>query len=173
MTSFVYFYTHLSPPFEAVAAQLAGEPTAWLPEPARPDADDVRVDLHADGALPAAVETAPVRVQVGSVTADEDQLRLPVRWTAAVADWCFPHLTGELELHRLAGSGCRLSLVGTYQPPGGPLGEIADRVAGHRVAEACARRFVLDVGARLTAAASDAHGRVAGERESQPERAQF
>lgn len=122
-----------------------------------PGADGYTVELRSDGALPALLDAAPVRVQVGTATVDDEQLRLPVWWTAAVRmDRLFPQLTGELELRRLAGSGCRLSIVGTYHPPGGPLGEIADRLAGHRVAEAFARCFVLDIEARFAGASSDA-----------------
>lgn len=157
VTSFVYFFTHSAQPFEAAATRLVGDPVEWLPGPAERGPDGYTVELRSDGALPARLDAAPVRVRVGAVTVDDEQLRLPVWWTAAVRmDRLFPQLTGELELRRLAGSGCRLSIVGTYQPPGGPLGEIADRLAGQRVAEACARRFVLDIEARLAGAFSSA-----------------
>lgn len=152
MTGFVYFYAHLSAPFDVMAARLGEAPATWLPGWRDHTDDGHLLDLHADGALPSPIDHAPVWVQVGSSTTDTGQLRRPLRWTAAVVmDQLFPVLTGELELQRLPAHGCRLSLSGTYQPPGRRLGELADRLAGHRVAEACVRRFVLDTAAQLDA----------------------
>ncbi len=150
MTGFVYFYTHLGAAFDAVAPRLAEDPATWLPGWRDYTDDGHLLDVHADGALPPPIDHAPVWAQIGPPTTEAGQLRRPLRWTAAVAmDQLFPVLSGELELQRLAGRGCRLSLSGTYQPPGRRLGELADRLVGHRVAEACVRRFVLDIGAQL------------------------
>lgn len=150
MARFVYFYTHLSESFEVVAATLDDTPVGWLPPPAIPDGEGYLVDLTADGALPSPVDQVRVRVRLGPTTADEG-MRLPLQWTAAVAvPQLFPTLIGELELQRLPTDGSRLSLSGTYQPPGWQLGDVADRLVGHRVAEACVRRFVLDSAHRLT-----------------------
>jgi hypothetical protein len=39
--------------------------------------------------------------------------------------------------------------MGSYRPPLSVVGEVGDKLIGHRVAEACVRRFVLDVAERL------------------------
>lgn len=151
MARFVYFYTHLSESFDTVAANLDDRPVGWLPPPAIPDGEAYLVDVAADGALPPPLDRVSVRVRLGPATADDEGMRRPLRWTAAVAlPQLFPTLAGELELQRLPADVSRLSLSGTYHPPGWQLGEVADRLAGHRVAEACVRRFVLDTAHRLT-----------------------
>jgi hypothetical protein len=149
----VYYYTHLlDGPTEVFEQRFRDDPTTWLPQPAELSADGWLIDLHADGVLvpPLALQQAEVQLSPPSLSAGV--LMRAVSWHATRADRLFPVFTGDLELAPLPVQGWQLSLVGTYRPPLSVVGGAADRVLGHRVAEACVRRFVLDVADRLTPA---------------------
>jgi hypothetical protein len=146
----VYYYTHLATPFELAAALLAGDPGAWLPPPAEPSGlGEWAVDLAAEGALPSAVARRRVVVSIEGPASAEEALMRRLTWRAVHADHLFPVLTADLELVPLAGTGCHLTFMGSYRPPLSVVGEVGDKLIGHRVAEACVRRFVLDVAERL------------------------
>jgi hypothetical protein len=149
MGSHVYFYTHLDNPFDAAAAAIAGSPAEWLPYPAAPAGDEWQVDLVAEGALPAPVARRRVVVRAEDPVGDETLLLRRITWRAEHADHLFPVLVADLELVPLAGAGCHLSFLGSYRAPLAAVGEVGDRLIGHRIAEACVRRFLLDVADRL------------------------
>jgi hypothetical protein len=151
MRGHVYFFTHLDLPYTVAASLLDGDPSRWLPRPAEPRGDLWVVDLCADGALPGPVSEHAAEVAVGAAEHSEEQLTRTVSWRSAQLPSLIPMLAADLEMAPLHGSGCRLALVGSYRPPLSVVGSVADRLHGHRVAEACARRFVLDVGDRLAA----------------------
>ncbi len=154
MRRHVYYYTHLSKPTQSLPtdeAFMAG-PEHWLPPPSLLTRDGWLVDLHADGVLLPPIALQRAEVQVGPAINSPSGLVRSVSWHATRADRLFPVLTGELELAPLPVEGWQLSLAGTYRPPLSVVGGTADRVLGHRVAEACVRRFVLDVAERLTPA---------------------
>lgn len=153
MPRHVYYYTHLRPPYADIASVLAGDPARWLPPPAAPTEEGWQVRLVAEGALPPTVEGHDAEVRVGA--ADEDaqgSLLRRIAWQSVTAERLVPVLKGDLELVSLEGYGCQLSLMGSYRPPLSVIGEAGDRLFGHRVAEACVRRLVLDVAERLHAA---------------------
>lgn len=152
MRSIVYYYTHLQQPFADAAALLSRDPGAWLPALAEPADADWLVTLHADGALPQPLAAHQARVCVGPSTETESTLRRSIAWRSAVADRLVPMLEADIELASLDGSGCQLSLMGSYRPPLSVVGAAGDRLLGHRVAEACVRRFVLDLAERLETA---------------------
>lgn len=158
MRRHVYFYTHLEQGYADLAEVLAGEPAAWLPMPAEAREDGWLVDLHALGALPSGVagHTALVRVGGASAAAAGHPATLlrAVAWQSATAERMVPVLEADLELASLDAYGCQLSMMGSYRPPLSVIGEAGDRLLGHRVAEACVRRFVLDVAGRLAASAT-------------------
>lgn len=152
MRRHVYFYTHIEPPYEDVASVLAGEPSFWLPAPGAPDGDEWRVRLQTEGAL-AVPSGHDALVRLGPAQEDpETGMVRRIGWRSATAERIVPVLEGDLELSSLGGYGCQLSLMGSYRPPLSVVGGAADRLYGHRVAEACVRRFVLDVAERLRAA---------------------
>ncbi len=150
MQRHVYYFTHLDLPTAAAAALLSGDPSGWLPAPAEPTAGGWRVTLDADGALPATLARRDAIVTIGGPqpTVGEGLLRT-LTWRAASADRWFPVLEAELELAPLHGGRSRLAFTGTYRPPLSVVGGIGETVLGHRVAEACVRRFVLDASQRL------------------------
>lgn len=152
MRSIVYYYTHLAQPFADAASLLSRDPGMWLPAPAEPAGMDWLVTLHADGAVPQSLAAHQARVRIGPSAEAQSTLRCSIAWRSAVADRLVPMLEADLELASLDGSGCQLSLMGSYRPPLSVVGAAGDRLLGHRVAEACVRRFVLEAAERLETA---------------------
>lgn len=152
MRSIVYYYTHVQQPFAELATLLSSDPSGWLPAPAKPVDAAWLVTLHADGALPQPLAAHQARVRVGPSTATESTLLRGIAWRSAIADRLVPMLEADLEPASLNGSGCQLSLMGSYRPPLSVVGAAGDRLLGHRVAEACVRRFVLELAERVETA---------------------
>ncbi len=149
MRSIVYYYTHVSRPFEEVKELLTGAPEQWLPPPAEASEDEWVVCLNADGALPATLAKHDALVSLGTSNFTEGTMRRSLVWRSASSERLIPSLEADLELAELNGTGCQLSLMGSYRPPLSVVGAAGDRLLGHRVAEACVRRFVLDVAERI------------------------
>ncbi len=148
----VYYYTHLPASTARPEETLAGDPSAWLPPPAErsDDAPDQwLVELHAEGAVPDAVAAQTTRVTVDAARTGADWIVRPVRWQGDRLERLFPVLSGEVVLAALPEHGWHLSLIGEYQAPLSVVGEAADRLYGHRIAEAAVRRFVLAIAERL------------------------
>jgi hypothetical protein len=156
MRRHVYYYTYLEAPFGVAAPLLASAPSTWLPPPAAPHGDGWHVRLSAEGVLPRMAATRLAAVEVQAPAPAEAQLLRPVLWRDSAHDGLFPVLEADLELVGLNGSGCQLSLIGSYRPPLSVVGEVGDRLIGRHVAEACVRRFVLDIAERIDAAAEPA-----------------
>jgi hypothetical protein len=76
-------------------------------------------------------------------------LEIPVQWRAADHARCFPTMTGILRITRGGPDAIELRLLGSYAPPLGPLGEFADRLAGHDAAAASLRGVLVEVARRL------------------------
>jgi hypothetical protein len=149
MQRHLYFYTHISRPYPAVAELLAGEPGLWLPAPAEANGVGWQVLLRADGALPARLAERLAKVSTEPPTVNGRRLLRAVSWQATTKEQLFPVLHADLELDELPATGCHLSLMGTYRPPLSVVGGAGDAIIGHRVAEAVVRRFVLDVAERV------------------------
>ena len=60
----------------------------------------------------------------------------PLTWTATGAVALFPKLSADLVLSHHGPSQTAVTLEGTYKPPLGPVGRVADRLVLKRVAEA-------------------------------------
>lgn len=144
----VYFYTQLGVSLDDGVALLAGDPGRWLPAPGEPAGNAWLVTLDATGAVPPALAHRTALVQLDPLERLSDRAWRRLHWRDA-AGGALPALDADLELEALLGGTSRLVLVGSYQPPGAFVGGLADAAIGHRVAEACVRRFVLDVAARL------------------------
>lgn len=146
------WFTYLDAPAAEAIRLFDADPSVWLPAAAEACHDGWRVQLDATGALPAALGRRDAIVRVGPTSAGADGARRGLTWRAVTLDRLFPVLDADLELVKLHGGGCQLTLMGTYRPPLSVVGGIAEGLLGHRVAEACVRRFVLDIADRLTAA---------------------
>lgn len=141
---------------QGVAEALRRSPDRWLPEPMAPyGANHWRIYLWARdvGVLVDCGVGPPVTsgaTTTRALTWEPRRSRNDPLWTRAM-----PRFTGRIAADGDQETGA-LRLVGWYEPPGGLLGAVADRVIMRHVAEHTARRFVADVARRLTADASNA-----------------
>ena len=149
----VYFYTLVPVNFGVALEVLSGSPASWLPAPATWEGAGWQVELRADGAVPAPLASRMAVVELAGAAPGDPAVSgaalQPITWRAASGEGFFPVLEADLELARLNGDHCQLSLMGTYRPPLSVVGDAGDRVLGHRVAEAAVRWFVLQVARRL------------------------
>jgi len=149
----VYYYTHLPDSASRAEARIAGDPATWLPAPAEPCPDEPAqwlVELHAEGALPEGVAACASRVSVSDPRRGDGWIARPLSWQSDRLERLLPVLSGELVLAALPEHGWHLSLIGEYRTPLSVVGEAADRLYGHRVAEASVRHFVLAIAERLS-----------------------
>lgn len=78
---------------------------------------------------------------------DDDVVVIAFSWHATGPfGEMFPVLDANLELVASEADKTAMTLVGSYRPPAGRLGETLDRVLLHQVAEATARGFLHRVG---------------------------
>lgn len=76
-------------------------------------------------------------------------MRLRLAWQAETNRGLFPAMQATLYVYPLSATETQLDLRGTYEPPGGLLGDAADRLVGHRIAEASVHRFLEEVASWL------------------------
>lgn len=95
---------------------------------------------HGDGLVarvgPTTTVSRKVTLDIGAGHIHKTGLVYPVHWAARSAETLFPELTADLVLSQEGQARTRLTLKGTYQPPLGRLGRLADRAVMSRVAEA-------------------------------------
>lgn len=171
---FVRYFIELPLPAEAVEQALLGSPADWLPalaEKAEQHGEgllvqaqvQVGVSLGGDGVGGRRVAKR-VEVEFGPVVRYPSRTILALRWrpVGPGAGGLLPDLDADLEIGPLSPATTQLSLSGTYHPPLGQLGRLADRVVLHRLAEATVKDFLDRVGrvliglAPLTSASSAA-----------------
>jgi hypothetical protein len=80
-----------------------------------------------------------------------DALRLDLEWHAETNAALFPAMHASLLAYPLSKAETQLDLRGVYDPPAGFLGSAADKLIGHRIAEASVHRFLEEVATRLSA----------------------
>lgn len=83
-----------------------------------------------------------ISLDIGSAEVHRTGLIYPMRWMAHGVGVIFPELNADLALTKLGSDMTSLSLDGTYVPPLGPVGRLADRIVLGRVAEATVRNWV-------------------------------
>lgn len=151
MRSHVHETTVLDAPWRTTTRRFGADPHGWLPPPARPTTEGTIVAMRAMGVGVDAL------VEVGGATEPGGGLMVrTIAWRAHRVDSLFPRMVGELELSRTGtgvGGGCRLTLVGAYQPPVSVIGDAADRLIGRHVAIAVVRDLLDDVAHRLVGTA--------------------
>lgn len=131
-----------------VVEHFLRSPSLWLPLPARP----------IDGVHVVTIRLAPllhtVRATVGDPWTLTDTISRRLAWVPSDASGnpvhtsALPCFDGRIRI-RHGDRTATASLVGSYQPPGGPLGTAMDRALLHRSGDATARAFLDDVVARL------------------------
>ena len=83
-----------------------------------------------------------VHLDVGEMVELNDQSVVPITWEATGAPSLFPRMEAELILAPVSQSITQIALRGSYKPPLGKMGEVANRALLHRVAESTVKRFV-------------------------------
>lgn len=135
---------------EVLRHRLSADPQAWLPAPARPrGVDRWTVDLAAGRFH------RRVACRVGMVWVVGQALWRSVSWEpvdepdeVVFVGRFLPTFDGKLLL-TVDDGGAALVLEGTYAPPAGWFGAVADRAAFHTVADTTAMWFLRSVAARL------------------------
>ncbi|HIE22300.1 MAG TPA: hypothetical protein EYP73_06860 [Acidimicrobiia bacterium] len=83
-----------------------------------------------------------VEMEIGTAEIHRTGIAYPMKWTATGAEVLFPQLNADLLLAHVGQDMTRISVQGTYKPPLGVVGRIADRVILGRFAEATIRNWV-------------------------------
>ena len=113
--------------------------------------------FHEDGRLKARVGpweegiNRVVLLDLGLAEIHRGGLVYPVNWVAESGSGLFPSLTGELTLSHAGRGRTRFVFRGNYEPPLGPLGKVADRVALGRLADTTVQHWLDDLCASLVA----------------------
>jgi hypothetical protein len=138
---------HLECPVDRCRRMLQESTARWLPA----------AEAHGDGRFLAwlgfggAIRVdKEVEVTIGPPAHDGDRLVIPIGWRGTGLEGLFPVFDGAFRLRPLRPSVCRLSLVGTYEPPLGELGRRLDGAGLRQVAEATIRDLAEAVAARIS-----------------------
>lgn len=149
----LYAYDYADVPYDDAIELLADDAAALLEDATNSSVDhanEVVTRLHTPlGGLEVGRD---IRLEYGEFEPVAImRARLPLSWTASSRAALFPAVDGHLEVAALSLDPPRtqVTLTGTYEPPLGAVGAMADDAVGHRLAEATAKHFVEDVVRRL------------------------
>lgn len=159
---FVSHRTEVLCAFDEVAAALESSPWHWIPGLVEEPAGRYLCTIAVSPRLSRRAELG-----VGLPQAGDGWLAVPVSWRAAEADVLFPVFAGEVQARRLPDGRTELALVGSYRPPLGPVGELADQAVMHWVASRALAGFLQRVG-ELLAGAAGTNGPLSAGTLSQP-----
>ena len=153
---FLRYFVVVPRPYADVEHALASGTENWLPDLALL-ADGHAMKLLSDLGVSVASHrfAKKIQVEVSEPRHFTGATLLSLRWQSASASGLFPTLDGQLEIAPIGPASTQLGLSGSYEPPLGALGRVADRALMHRVAELTVKDFLDRIGERLahTAAA--------------------
>jgi hypothetical protein len=112
-------------------------------------ANAVAASLHAglgglDVGVDVRIHVQGVRDEVG-VAGMSPVTHVDLAWEALRTPGLFPVMKAQLSFWPLTSTESQLEIEGTYKPPLGVVGNVADAAVGHRIAEASVHRFLDDV----------------------------
>jgi len=145
---FAWHRTEVVLAFDMVVRVMRSSPHAWIPDLVEEPGGRLLCTIAVGPHLMRRAELGLGRVEFG-----DGWMTIPVSWRAAEADVLFPVFAGEVQAARLADGKTELSLVGSYQPPLGPVGELVDHAVLRRVAARALSGFLARAGELVTAAA--------------------
>jgi len=90
-----------------------------------------------------------VTLEVGVAEIHATGLVYPMTWTASGAGILFPELKADLMLAHVGPDSTRLTVQGTYKPPLGVVGKVADRAVLGRYADATVRNWLDELAVAL------------------------
>ena len=154
----LHCYQYVNRPFRGVKNALVADATgvfqrATVSAAKRASAIATSLKLEVAGIeVGKDVEIRIVHVDAHAHTAADPRTpaaRFELEWRAKDGANFFPTMKGELAVYPLSPTETQLDFDGTYTPPLGAIGAVADAVVGHRIARACVSRFIDDVAERL------------------------
>jgi len=77
------------------------------------------------------------------------RLVLPIHWWAPGATRLYPRLEADLEVAPVGDGRTQITLMGRYDPPLAVVGNAADRILLHHIAEASIRSFLVKIAGAL------------------------
>ena len=139
---FVYYFAQLHQSFEKVedrVCRLLRDLTGWA-DAAYRDGEELRARVGVGGKHPLIAKT--VTLAVGRPVRSPAQTMIPLSWKATGAPGLFPQMNADLTVARLGPEMTRLGFSGSYEAPGGPVGQVIDEALLHRIAESSVKGFV-------------------------------
>jgi len=139
---FIYYFAQLHQPFEKVedrVGRLLKDLTGWA-DAAYRDGEELQARVGVGGKRPFIAKT--VTLQVGRPVRSPNQTTIPLSWKATGAAGLFPQMNADLTVARLGPEMAQLGFSGSYEAPGGPIGQAIDEALLHRIAESSVKGFV-------------------------------
>ena len=143
-------FIELPMPVEAAVVAVS-DPTRWaaaLHGQLGPDERTLLARFGIDGLLPAAAKA--VEVRLGSPRHHERGTVIDVQWQPADRSGWYPVMEGDVTLSALDATRTHAEFNGSYVPPGGAPGRVADRLVLHHVAEHAVRLVLTRLVAELS-----------------------
>lgn len=139
---FVYYFAQLHQPFEKAEERvncLLRDLTGWA-DAAYRDGEELRARVGPGGKHPIIAKT--VTLDVGRPVRSPNQTTIPLSWRATGAPGLFPVMNADLIIARLGPDMAQLGFSGSYEAPGGTIGQAIDQALLHRIAESSVKTFV-------------------------------
>jgi hypothetical protein len=139
---FIYYFAQLRQPFEKAedrVCRLLRDLTGWA-DAAYRDGEELRARVGVGGKRSVIAKT--VTLDVGRPVRTAHQTTVPLSWKATGAPGIFPQMNADLTVARLGPDMAQLGFSGSYEPPGGPVGQAIDEALLHRIAESSVKGFV-------------------------------
>ncbi len=148
---FVRYFALFYREFDEVVAEFDRGAFSWVAGIAGA-ADDTGGRLLAElGFHVASTRVArKIDIRIGEAVRQPNVILVPIEWRAAKAAALFPELSGVIEIAGIGPAATQVGLSGSYDPPFGAAGKLADRALMHRVAEVTVKNFVDAVARRLS-----------------------
>jgi hypothetical protein len=139
---FIYYFAQLRLPFEKVeerTCRLLRDLTGWA-DAAYRDGEDLKARVGIGGKRGVIAKT--VTLDVGRPVRTPHQTTIPLSWKATGAPSLFPQMNADLTVARVGPELAQLGFSGSYEAPGGPVGQAIDEALLHRIAESSVKGFV-------------------------------
>lgn len=158
MSETIRCYEYVNRPYEKVGATLASDGAGLFERATKAAvsrAKDLVSTLHVsiagfDVGKDVVIRVHGVNRHATAPRMASEATSLDLEWHADTHTALFPTMHATLIAYPLGNNETQLELQGTYDPPGGVFGGAADKMVGHRIAEASIHRFLDDVVERLS-----------------------